>query len=78
MPSGSYVGTPHESFEFETYDDAVAALLLSVQDGERLQVTVNGPPSTIHAFFDTTGLKQLFDQIGFRALPQHKKVRGRR
>jgi hypothetical protein len=74
MPSGFYSVTPPDAFVFDTMDKGVASLLLEVKDGQKLTITVNGPPSSIQVVFDTTGLKQLFDQLGLKAVPRQKAI----
>jgi hypothetical protein len=66
MPNGDY---NDNAFTFDTLDSRVVSFLLQVKDGEKLNVTVNGPPSSIHVSFDTTGLKSLLDKIGLKAMP---------
>jgi len=70
MPNGGYGGDLPDVFEFETNEKSVVSFLLDVKDGQRLSVMVNGPPSSIHVTFDTTGLKKLIDQVGLDAVPR--------
>jgi hypothetical protein len=72
VPNGSYSVNPRDAFVFETIEKNVVSFLLDVKDGQKLSVMVNGPPSTIHVAFDTTGLKKLLDQVGLRAVPRQQ------
>jgi hypothetical protein len=67
MPNGFYAVNPPDAFEFDTIEQSVVPFLLEVRDGQKLSITVNGPPSSIRVAFDTTGLKKLFDQMGLSA-----------
>ena len=69
VPNGGY---NDGGFIFDTIEKSVVSFLLKVNDGQKLSVIVNGPPSSIHVSFDTTGLKQLLDQAG---LKQHTTKR---
>lgn len=66
MPNGDSVDLPPEAFVFSTIEKRIARFLLTVKDGQKLSVIVNGPPSSIRVSFDTTGLKKLLDQIGLK------------
>ena len=63
VPNGGY---NDGGFIFDTIEKSVVSFLLKVNDGQKLSVIVNGPPSSIHVSFDTTGLKQLLDQVGLK------------
>jgi hypothetical protein len=66
VPNGYYSVTPPGAFVVETIDKSAVSFLLDVKDGQKLSVMVNGPPSSIQVAFDTTGLKQLLDQVGLK------------
>jgi len=68
MPDGYYGDTPPGAFVFDTIEKRVVSFLSKVKDGQKLIVTVNGPPSSIQVAFDTTGLKKLLDQVGLKAV----------
>jgi hypothetical protein len=63
VPNGGYVPTPPEAFAFTTSREDVIRALSGVRDGQKLNITVNGSPNSIQVAFDTTGLKQLIDQM---------------
>lgn len=65
VPNGGY---NDGAFTFDTIEKSVVSFLLKVNDGQKLTVTVNGPPSSIQVAFDTTGLKKLLDQVGLKAV----------
>jgi hypothetical protein len=63
VPNGGY---NDGAFIFDTIEKSVVSFLLKVNDRQKLNVLVNGPPSSIQVAFDTTGLKQLLDQVGLK------------
>ncbi len=72
MPNGGY---RDDTFFFDTIDKSAVSFLLGVRDGQKLSVMVNGLPSSIRVAFDTTGLKQLLDHVGLKAVPQRDYFR---
>jgi hypothetical protein len=65
VPNGGY---NDGAFTFDTIEKSVVSFLLKVNDGQKLTVLVNGPPSSIQVAFDTTGLKKLLDEAGLKAV----------
>jgi len=59
VPNGGY---NDGGFTFDTIEKNVFSFLLRINDGQKLTVLVNGPPSSIKVAFDTTGLKELLDK----------------
>jgi hypothetical protein len=73
MPNGFYGVDPPDAFVFDTIDNKVVPFLLEAKDGQKLTVGVNGPPTSIQVSFDTTGLKQLLDQMGLKTVQSFTK-----
>ena len=65
VPNGGY---DDGVFVFDTIEKSVVSFLSKVKDGQKLTVTVNGPPSSIQVVFNTTGLKKLLDNAGVEAV----------
>jgi hypothetical protein len=74
MPDGYYSVTPADAFVFDTIEKGVVSFLLAAKDGQKLNVMVNGLPSSIKVSFNTTGLQKLLEQAGLKAVPRKNPV----
>ena len=71
VPNGGY---DDAVFAFDTIEKSVVSFLSKVNDGQKLTVLVNGPPSSIQVAFDTTGLRQLLEEVGLKDMTRQGAV----
>ena len=71
VPNGGY---NDGAFAFDTIEKSVVSFLSKVNDGQKLTVLVNGPPSSIQVAFDTTGLRQLLEEVGLKDMTRQGAV----